>query len=280
MPGIGSGSSSGRGAHYLLVSESVAVEAAETPGVRAPHYGLEVFLVLGVSLGASGLYALLSLIRTQLTVKGGIGAATASLNSSEATQSWLDLSFQLAGVITGVMPALLALLLLWRDPARVGLGLGLRRAGVGATLAQSAGLAALIGIPGLGLVYLGRRLGLNAQIVASGLPDDWWRIPVSVLAAFQNGFNEEIIVIGYLLTRFGQLGWGAGRSVVVAALIRGSYHLYQGLGGFFGNLVMGLIFGWWFTRTRRVLPLVVAHTILDAASFIGYVYLAGKVSWL
>ena len=36
---------------------------------------------------------------------------------------------------------------------------------------------------------------------------------------------------------------------------------------------MGLIFGWWFQRTRRVLPLVIAHFLIDAISFIGYVYL-------
>ena len=68
--------------------------------------------------------------------------------------------------------------------------------------------------------------------------------------------------------------------IVVSALIRGSYHLYQGLGGFVGNVVMGLIFGWLYTRTRRVLPLVVAHTILDVVSFVGYELLAGRVSWL
>jgi uncharacterized protein len=248
--------------------------------VRDPHHGLEVFLVLGVSLGASGLYALLNLIRAQLTIKGGIGAATATLNQSAATQHWLDLMFQLANVVTGVMPALLALLLLWRDPGRPGFGIGLTWDRFGTSLAQGAGFAALIGIPGLALVWAAHELGVNASIVASGLPDVWWRVPVSVLAAFQNGFNEEIIVIGFLLTRFAQMGWRSSTSVVVAAAIRGSYHLYQGLGGFFGNFVMGVIFGWWFTRTKRVVPLVVAHTILDAVSFIGYVYLAGKVSWI
>jgi len=44
----------------------------------------------------------------------------------------------------------------------------------------------------------------------------------------------------------------------------------QGFGQAFGNVVMGLIFGWWFHRTRRVVPLVVAHTILDIVSFVGY----------
>ncbi|MBD4678141.1 CPBP family intramembrane metalloprotease, partial [Xanthomonas citri pv. citri] len=62
--------------------------------------------------------------------------------------------------------------------------------------------------------------------------------------------------------------------------IRGGYHLYQGIGGFVGNVVMGLIFGWLYTRTRRVMPLVVAHTILDIVSFVGYALLKPHVSWL
>ncbi len=43
---------------------------------------------------------------------------------------------------------------------------------------------------------------------------------------------------------------------------------------------MGLLFGWFFLRTRRVMPLIVAHTILDVVSFVGYATLADHVSWL
>ena len=43
---------------------------------------------------------------------------------------------------------------------------------------------------------------------------------------------------------------------------------------------MGLIFGRVYQRTGRTLPLIVAHTIMDAATFVGYIYLAHKVSWL
>ena len=63
-------------------------------------------------------------------------------------------------------------------------------------------------------------------------------------------------------------------------MIRGTYHLYQGFGGFVGNLVMGLLFGWLYTRTRRVMPLVVAHTILDVVAFVGYSLLKPHVGWL
>ena len=71
-----------------------------------------------------------------------------------------------------------------------------------------------------------------------------------------------------------------GGSSSPAPLIRGSYHLYQGFGGFVGNLVMGIIFGWFYTRTRRVMPLVVAHTILDVVAFVGYALLKDRLGWL
>ena len=55
-----------------------------------------------------------------------------------------------------------------------------------------------------------------------------------------------------------------------SAVLRGSYHLYQGFGPFVGNAVMGLVFGEWFRRRGRVMPLVIAHTLLDVVSFVGY----------
>jgi len=40
-------------------------------------------------------------------------------------------------------------------------------------------------------------------------------------------------------------------------------------------VLMGLLFGWLYSRTRRVLPFVIAHALLDAAIFIGYPWVAG-----
>ena len=84
----------------------------------------------------------------------------------------------------------------------------------------------------------------------------------------------------FLLTRLRQLGWSDSRALGTAAVVRGSYHLYQGIGAFFGNAVLGIIFGWWFQRTRRVWPLILAHFLIDAVSFIGVVYLRSHISWI
>ena len=56
-------------------------------------------------------------------------------------------------------------------------------------------------------------------------------------------------------------------------MLRGSYHLYQGFGAFVGNAVMGVVFALFFLRYKRVMPLIVAHTLLDIVAFVGYTLL-------
>ena len=56
--------------------------------------------------------------------------------------------------------------------------------------------------------------------------------------------------------------------------------LYQGFGAFVGNIAMGVLFGWLYSRTGRVLPLVIAHFAIDAAIFVGYPWAAATFSWL
>ena len=141
-------------------------------------------------------------------------------------------------------------------------------------------LAAAVGLPGLGLYAAARALGLNTTIAAANLSDHWWTIPVLVLAAAQNAVLEEVVMVGYLYTRWLRAGWSLPVVMVTSALIRGSYHLYQGFGGFVGNVAMGLLFGWVYTRTRRVGPLVVAHTLLDVVAFVGYALLKDHLAWL
>jgi uncharacterized protein len=254
--------------------------AEETPTAirRADRPGLEILLVLGVSLGISALYSWINFLDIQ--TRGGFRHATTTLNPAINPRAWVDLSYQLVDVVNGIVPALLALLLLSRAPGLPGFGIGLDRLRLARESLQGLGIAALIGLPGLGLVILARHLGINAQIEASGIADVWYRYPVLVLDGIQNGVLEEIVIVGFLLTRLRAMNWPAGRAILLSALIRGSYHTYQGIGGFVGNFVMGALFGWWFTRTKRVLPLVIAHSVIDVVSFVGYAALHGRVSWL
>jgi membrane protease YdiL (CAAX protease family) len=66
----------------------------------------------------------------------------------------------------------------------------------------------------------------------------------------------------------------------VASCVRGSYHLYQGFGGALANFVLGLFFGKIFQIRGRVLPMLIAHFLIDAVAFVGYVELKPHVHWL
>jgi membrane protease YdiL (CAAX protease family) len=246
----------------------------DRPATRT-HLGVEVVIVLLLSLGQSAVYAVVSII-AKLTA-GPLSSQTATLNPSRSTRPYLDLTYQLLEIAFALVPVALALYLLGEH--RRNLGLSFDRpafdAGWGTVL------AAAIGIPGLLLVYVAATLGLNAQIVPAALQPVWWAVPVLILAAAQNAIVEEVIVVGYLMTRLRQMGVGTVAIVATSAVLRGSYHLYQGFGAFVGNAVMGVVFALFFLRTKRVMPLIVAHTLLDVAAFVGYTLLPKEwLSWL
>lgn len=256
----------------------------ETPWTRSetPRSTLraEVLLVFALSLGASAVYAFVALI-ANLTARGGLASATATLNGSQAPgRPWLDLTYQLLDIAFALVPVALAIHLLARDHGRPLAILGLDLRSPGRDLGTGVGLAALIGIPGLGLYVVAKSLGINATVVAEALPHVWWAVPVLVLSAIQNAMVEEVVVVGYLLTRLRDLRWRTPAAIAVSALTRGSYHLYQGFGAFIGNAVMGVIFGFFYRRYGRVAPLVVAHSILDIVSFVGYALFAKRLSFL
>ena len=248
--------------------------------VDRPRLGLEVLVVLAISLGQSAVYSLLRIVE-RMTRGVPLAQQTSTLNPSVTPdRPWLDLTFQLVGIGFGLVPVFLALYLLslTNRPAGQAIGLDGRRPGF--DLGVGALVALGIGVPGLGLYFAARELGLNTQVQASGLADNWWTVPVLILSALQNSLLEEVVMIGYLFTRLGQLGWRWPMIIAVSALVRAAYHLYQGFGGFVGNLIMGILFGLVYLRWKRVGPLVVAHTLLDIAAFVGYALLAPRVDWL
>ncbi len=243
--------------------------------------------MLALSLGQSAVYSVVSLV-AKLTEPRTLSQQTATVIASVTTRSLLDLTYQLLDIGFALVPVVLALYFLSSSDAgvpgqlRVGcarIGLVVRdRAVLLHDLSWGAGLAALIGIPGLGLYFLARALDINATVIPSTLNSHWWTLPVLVLSAIQNALLEEVVVVGFLITWLEQLGWSGRTSLAASALLRGSYHLYQGFGAFVGNAVMGVIFGGFFQRKRTVLPLFVAHAVIDSVAFIGYTLLKHKLN--
>ena len=255
-------------------------EVAVVGSISRVRAGREVLLLLGLSLGQSAVYSVLNIIE-RLTLNVPLAQQTATLNASATPdRPWLDLAYQLAGIAFGLVPMLLALYLLSQSDPPAGRRIGLDLTRPGFDLGFGALIAVCVGLPGLGLYLGARTLGMNTDVHASGLADNWWTVPVLVAAAAQNALLEEVIMIGFLFTRLRQLGWRLPLIIAVSAVVRGAYHLFQGFGGFAGNAIMGAVFGLIYLRWKRVGPLVVAHTLLDITAFVGYALLAPHLSWL
>lgn len=240
---------------------------------------LEVWIVLGLSLGQSAVYSVVQLLE-KLT-RAPLAQGTSTLNPTRSTREYFDLTYQLLDITFALVPVVLVIYFLaeHRPAALPGGGstgtsafrkLGFNFARPGKDLLQGLGLAALIGVPSLGLYAAGRALGITTAIIPSALDSYWWTVPVLILSAIRHGIVEEVIVVGYLLDRLGKFGWGMPLAIVTSSVLRGSYHLYQGFGPFIGNAVMGVVFALVYTRTRRVMPLVIAHAVLDIVAFVGF----------
>lgn len=239
---------------------------------------IELLLVLGLSLGQSGVYSIVSLIN-KLTL-GPLSGQTTALNTPLSPRPGFDLTYQLLDIVFDLVPVALVFYLLWRlpggNPFRR-LGFDMRRPGRDA--GWGAGLFLAMGVGTLGVYSVGRALGLTTVLVPAALDPYWWTIPVLVLSGIRHGILEEVIVVGYLFERLRALGWGRWQIIATSALLRGSYHLYQGIGPFIGNVAMGLVFAWFYEKKGRVMPLVIAHALLDVTGFVGFALISGFVGF-
>ncbi len=255
------------------------VARVSDPSARR-RLGQEVLLVLAVSLGMSGIYAILRFYVVAST--GPLRAqSTAPLVGSAAPgRPWVDLTYQLLNTARALVPVFLAIYFLHWGGERALAVLGIDLKDVRRDLLRGVALAAMVGGTGLAFYLVAREAGFNLAVVAADLPEVWWRYPVLVLKATQNSVLEEVIVGGYLLHRLAQLGWRPWVAVWTSALLRGSYHLYQGLGGFIGNVAMGLLFARLYQRWGRTMPMIIAHAVIDSVAFVGYSILRERVGWL
>lgn len=256
---------------------TVTFETAKRPfrGQVKSRIRWEIGIVLALSFGASGVYAIVTIVE-RLTRETALSTQTATINRPLAERPTFDLIFQLLGFAFGLAPVALVVYLLWsaNRPHLQRLGFGkplrtpalwwLRETGGGF------GLAAAVGIPGLLFYVFAKTIGINTTVVPAALDAYWWTVPILILQALRAALGEELIVVAYLFDRLKRLGLSTLTIIITSALLRGSYHLYQGFGGFIGNVAMGLLFGWAYHRYGRILPLIVAHWILDIVSFVGY----------
>lgn len=69
---------------------------------------LEVAIVLALSLGASAVYSIVSIV-ARLTDERPLGQQSAAINQSRAVREWLDFTYQFLDVVFGVTVVALVL---------------------------------------------------------------------------------------------------------------------------------------------------------------------------
>ncbi|QPK79033.1 CPBP family intramembrane metalloprotease [Corynebacterium lizhenjunii] len=235
----------------------------------------EIAIVLAVTFGMSGVRSALRLLDA-LTRPESLSSQQVTLNSSQAHSAWLDAALQLCSA--GVLFAwgALALFLLAGD------GIRPRKPQL-ADAPLGLFFAALIGLPGLALYVFALHHGWSKEVIPADFAHPWVQVPALLTWSAANAFAEEFVVVLWLLHRLRGLGAAPAVAVGTSAVLRGTYHLYQGVSAGLGNLAMGVIFAYFYQRTGRIWPLVLAHFLIDAVAFVGYALLGDVLAdlrWL
>jgi membrane protease YdiL (CAAX protease family) len=105
-----------------------------------------------------------------------------------------------------------------------------------------------------------RQLEPMRFILPSTRPQRYWFSALALTA----GFCEEVLFRGFLLRYLHlHLHWNWLITAVVAAIIFGAHHLYQGLNGFISTTITGLIFTIMFWLTGSLWPCMIYHAAAD-----------------
>ena len=244
-----------------------------TPPASRTRLWWEIAIVLALGLGQSAIYAIVQLAY-RLTDTTPLADQTATLNPSRSDREVFDFIYQVLSIGFSLVPVVLVCFLLWQNSRPHLARLGVDGTHVARDTSRGILLVLAIGIPGLALYLTGRMLGWFVAVDPAGLDAHWWTVPILLLSAARASIQEEFVVLGYLFARLKDLGWGPWPIIIATSVLRASYHLYPGPGAFVGNLAMGLLFGWLFSRSGRLLPFLVAHFLIDATVFVGYPWAA------
>jgi len=147
---------------------------------------------------------------------------------------------------------------------KFGLGFSWRATAVGVVLmAVTYGLA-------LGAEYSAQIIfnyDLEAAAVRAPKADPDLSMQLVFLVSVVNGIFEELFVTGYIITAL-TASRGMWMAINVSVVVRLLYHLYQGPIGIMTVVPMGLLYGYVYSRTRQLWPLMVAHVLLDVIGLI------------
>lgn len=142
---------------------------------------------------------------------------------------------------------------------KVGLQISWRGTGLGWLLLLATYVVAM------GAQYLAE-LALPAQMQAGAqrypTADPNVSMQLVFIVSTVNGIFEEMFVAGYIITALREAR-GVWIAINVSTVVRLLYHIYQGPVGIVTIVPMGLLYGFVYTRTRQLWPLIFAHVLID-----------------
>lgn len=115
--------------------------------------------------------------------------------------------------------------------------------------------------------------GLITGALATGklgqpVRQDGGYLTYATAASLAAGVVEETVVLAFLVTTLRQARRPLAEILIVAVVLRCSYHDYYGP-GIAGIAVWAAVFVWLFLRSGSVIPLIVVHFLWDATIFWG-----------
>jgi membrane protease YdiL (CAAX protease family) len=150
--------------------------------------------------------------------------------------------------------------------ARLGLRITARETLVGFGLAFLAELACYAAL--FALVMASPDL-TKAMVASQAKPGGFGLWIVLVLSIVNPAF-EETFVCGYVVAALKERA-DVSTAITISVAIRLLYHLYQGPLAFVGVVPFGFVLAWWYARTGRLWPVIVAHALADFVALVGYV---------
>jgi membrane protease YdiL (CAAX protease family) len=91
-----------------------------------------------------------------------------------------------------------------------------------------------------------------------------------IAVSIVNALFEELFVCGYVVAMLRQRA-DAWDAVSVSIAIRLLYHFYQGTAGVLSILPFALVLAYWYARTGRLWPVILAHLGWDLLALLPYV---------
>ena len=148
----------------------------------------------------------------------------------------------------------------------LGVRWSLQDAGVGLVVAGASFAAYVLGSM---IVYV-VQYWMYGSIAVGPSGKDFFAHPgvAIILFCLLNPFFEELIVRAYLMTEVLDLTGSSVLAVAFSVAVQFSYHLYYGWAGATSLSFLFMVFAIYYVRTRRALPIIVAHAVFDVYALI------------